>query len=64
MGFPSSIRLFPDQVYVKSPVPPVEAAASEALNMIKQPPTTQPEGDEKQNAAALGLSAAPQYTAG
>lgn len=40
-----------------------EAAASEALNIIKQPPTTQPEGDEKQNAAALGLGA-PQYTAG
>jgi len=41
-----------------------EAAASEASNIISQAPSTQPEGDEKQNAAALGLSAAPQYTAG
>ena len=40
-----------------------EAAASEASN-ISQAPSTQPEGDEKQNAAALGLGAAPQYTAG
>ena len=41
-----------------------EAAASEASNIISQAPSTQPEGDEKQNAAALGLGAAPQYTAG